>query len=292
MIIDISEDEKELDIAELCLYEICRRGWIEKLEAAIADGANIHAANYRGYTPLHAIATAEQAQILIDAGADVNAQGGDHGTKSTPLHTAENVGIAKTLINAGADIHVLNRSHNTPLHLAKTAAISQLLIDKGADVNAKNLLGITPLYYAITAEQVRLLVDNGADLLVKTKKNRTALHFAAKSPFTGEDAVLALIMAGIDVNAVDTDQQTALHLVRTEEKAIALISSGADVNAIDRFGRTVIFYVKFDRSALIRMGADVFIRDLDYRNIIDYSNNRINTDELNAAIYFTKYGKK
>ncbi|KAH8998262.1 hypothetical protein EDB86DRAFT_3242877 [Lactarius hatsudake] len=77
-------------------------------------------------------------QLLIQNGADVNAQDGDH---LTPLHLASYRGDAKMvelLLQHGADFRAQDQNHSMPLHLASArgnAEIVQLLIDHGANVD-------------------------------------------------------------------------------------------------------------------------------------------------------------
>ena len=75
---------------------------------------------------------------------------------STPLHCATWKGhepVVVLLLQAGADVNAQNQNEHwgsTPLHAAAHAnqtAIAQLLIDHGAEVNAKDLAGQTPMHH-------------------------------------------------------------------------------------------------------------------------------------------------
>ena len=91
-------------------------------------------------------------EILIAAGANVNAQGYN---RKTPLHVAiekENLAIIQALIAAGANVNAQNHTGKTPLHLAiakDNLAITQALITAGADLNAQqNSITITTTYFS------------------------------------------------------------------------------------------------------------------------------------------------
>lgn len=137
-----------------------------------------------GKTPLFRVKTphrAKKAQILIDAGADVNFQSSDkeypfpiffyavdiagnmddseyfktfvifrYGSKKDRIDT-EDAEVLQALINAGADIEVRNSDGNTPLLEAarfKSANTMMVLIENGANINATNDKDDTPLLLA------------------------------------------------------------------------------------------------------------------------------------------------
>ena len=125
-----------------------------------------------GVTPLHdaAFGHKEIAELLIDKGADVDAQDVNGWT---PLHCAARNGhkeIAELLLAKGADVGVKNKAGFTPLHLAAYwdhTKIVKLLIAEGADVNAKDEDGVTPLHEAALwghNEVAELLIANGAEV--------------------------------------------------------------------------------------------------------------------------------
>src|SRR3990167_7929710 len=121
-------------------------------------------------------------EILIAAGANVNAQGYN---RKTPLHVAiekENLAIIQALIAAGANVNAQNHTGKTPLHLAiakDNLAIIQALITAGANLNAQNNDGRTPLHVAALRGRkpiIHLLLKSGiADPFIKDLFGKTAL---------------------------------------------------------------------------------------------------------------------
>ena len=93
----------------------------------------------------------ETAVGLIDQGADVHAED-SHGI--TPLHLACWYGhteVAKALLEKGADVHAEDSNGWTPLILACMdghTEVVKALLEKGADVYDKNNDGETPLHLA------------------------------------------------------------------------------------------------------------------------------------------------
>ena len=124
----------------------------------------------------------EQVRALIDAGADLDAQG-DNG--ETPLNTAileGHVLVASLLIDRGADIQARNKGGFTPLHAAAYAnaiEIAKKLLSRGADVKDQmNKAGVTPL--SVASEEghpglVKVLIDQGADLEAGERNGYTPL---------------------------------------------------------------------------------------------------------------------
>lgn len=149
--------------------------WPELAIAHFQEGATRHAAKklflpdigryiWAGDTPLHFAAAAYQtkvAQILIDAGAKVNAKN-RHGAES--LHAAatgqpgslnwnpvEQTKMLELLVNAGADPNATDTRGVTPLHIAvraRCAAAVQSLLRQGADPTRTNKNGSTALKLA------------------------------------------------------------------------------------------------------------------------------------------------
>ncbi|MEN6357612.1 MAG: ankyrin repeat domain-containing protein [Armatimonadota bacterium] len=133
-------------------------GWTSLHIAALGDhrreaeiltvrGEDVNARDKFGHTPLFFARSAYMAQVLISAGADVNAMRDDGGTA---LHRAARGGlrsVAKILIQSGADISA-SKNGSTALHIAARHGhwiVVELLVSSGADVNALDSFGQTPL---------------------------------------------------------------------------------------------------------------------------------------------------
>jgi len=91
----------------------------EVLRTLIALGASPELSDFRGFTPIHCVAghgfydeAIEMAEILIEAGADVNVRSMKHGF--VPLHEVRTVGMIDLLLQHGADPTVKNDDGQTP----------------------------------------------------------------------------------------------------------------------------------------------------------------------------------
>ena len=144
----------------------------------------------------------EQVEILVSAGADVNAK---NNRGWTPLRmvmsTAKpDIEIVQFLISSGADVNTKCEQGITPLHMAvamEDMKLIELLVSKGADVNAENVYGFTPLHWVVTRffvhesgthypsiEIAKFLVSAGADVHAKNNEGKTPLDTAKENGHT------------------------------------------------------------------------------------------------------------
>jgi len=202
-----------------------------------------------------------------------------YGPHSQPLHIAarENAfEVAAVLIDHGADLNAEGESGKTSLHFAAAINASEVaatLIDRGADVNARQWgqrTGRTPLHIAAGAgrtplhiaaannasEVAAVLIDRGANVNAKGRDGNTPLHIAAAN--NASEVAATLIDRGADVHAVGRNDKTPLHLaveVNAFEVAAVLIERGADVNAKSPYGsplRRAIRYGSQETEELLR----------------------------------------
>lgn len=104
----------------------------------------------------------------------------------------------KVLLEAGADVNAQARNAMKvrPIHAAAAAAqieVTRALIERGADVNARQQAGFTPLHEAAGSgklELARLFLDNGADLNARTDDGKTALTLATEA---GQEAMVKFL---------------------------------------------------------------------------------------------------
>lgn len=154
--------------------------------------------------------TLELMEMIIDAGANVDAVYNKWSTKSTILYEE----ISNTW----------NYEHG----------IVKLLVKKGANVNYSTD-GDSILDLALCEkrpEAYMLLIENGAKHTKEMQK--IILHKAVGSPKILEYC----IKTGLDVNAKDEYGDTPLHNVDSIESLKILLDAGADPNAQDRYGYT------------------------------------------------------
>jgi ankyrin repeat protein len=137
--------KQETPVPDVDLHTAVLTDNLQVIRQHIKAGSNLNVLeSTRGSTPLitaTALGRTEAAEILIDAGADINYKNEDG---STALHTAIAFGrteIAIILIDAGTDLNIKNNDGSTALHTAAffcNVEIVEALLEKGADKTIKN----------------------------------------------------------------------------------------------------------------------------------------------------------
>lgn len=237
----------------------------------IEKGANIHARDPSGMTPLSKILTAarkdiswnhngiDMAKLLIEVRAHINDHDGSLFLRrvcvaAQTAHSSEAVSTYRTtaalLIQKGAKINIDTVAYRTPLHLALERSspssddLAMLLIKMGADVKAKIYSGLTPLHLASrnNAKAIaNLLIEKGADLDDGDYVGNTALHLASSEGHG--DVVRLLLEKGAEVNTLGADKRTALHLAAAkghEDLVRLLLENGTDTEARDVYRKTAL----------------------------------------------------
>eukprot|EP01083_Nonionella_stella_P278384 946684_1 len=196
------------------------------------NGINLCKGDRDGKTILHAASQSGctyNVALLLETGAfDVNARD-DKG--QTPLHTVSNVDVVKLLLATDSvDVNVGDSDGNTALLCA---------------------LDTCRFTYGETAYQIPRLLITAADIDVNIRNNagRSVLHQAVLRDaifdnFTShalEFLELLLSSESLDVNAVDADRNTALHLaadIANIDAVELLVSASAGVFCTNSSGRT------------------------------------------------------
>jgi cytohesin len=152
-------------------------------------GANPNANDKRGNPVLTAALARNNPDIvaeLIKAGASVKVTNSSGSPLIVEAAFSGNQKIVELLLDAGADVNEKDKDGITPL-LATTSnqnwELSEVLIQKGADVNAHLANRTTPLFFAAAAgdlKTVTLLVDKGASINVKDNENNSPLSVALR----------------------------------------------------------------------------------------------------------------
>ena len=131
----------------------------------------------------------EVAQLLLEAGAEVNTQ---NSYGDTPLMEAAryaDINTVEKIILKEADVNMQNNVGNTALIEAAVHNrfnIVNLLMRHEADINAQNKAGNTALIEAAQhgqSQMAKLLIKKGADFTIQNHAGETAASLASKNNF-------------------------------------------------------------------------------------------------------------
>lgn len=229
------------------IHDAARKGDVKKIKDLLAsDPKLVNDRDKNGDTPLHQAALhgqSEAAQVLVDAGADVNATNSYAPFLPADLnreYSTKNLQDPIILLHSQSDFtHGLNtqgitekdlKNGYTPLDLAEFSSshnkIMQLLIAHGANVNARATSGTTPLFWAVMRDQkddAKFLLDHGANPNIPDAYGDTILDCALHLGF--QSLVQLLVDKGADVNAIDQSQHRPLTyaLQNDENTAVGIL---------------------------------------------------------------------
>ena len=218
---------------------------LDEIKMMIAAGADLHATDEYGGTPLHLMAIAGNAEVvsaLIIVGANVHARDNNG---HTSLHEAAHSGSIESisiLIKARANLNAKTKNGETPLFLAiqvgHIEVVSQLL-KAGVNPNVQIKGGFTPLSIAKKLGKsaiVKLLEEAGAESPKSTAdfaacRDGNNAHILAKDVIREELASLSLSLVNFPLSAESItakhDADANMCVYRVHSYVDAKDSSGA-----------------------------------------------------------------
>jgi ankyrin repeat protein len=267
-----------------------------------AQKGSVNAADDRGITPLMysaQIGSLDAMRLLIDGGADVNAQNAFGSTAL--MWSVSDPAKVRLLLDHGAQVNTVARTGRTALTVAAftnpSAEVVKLLLAKGAKTGVMDRLHVTPLNAATFGNDtatVRLLLEAGADIEAPdTFIGLTPLMNAAGN--RNVEAVKLLLAKGAGVNAVSKTE--GLPKIQTgtvefggwtpllmsaafgpPEAVNTLLNAGARIDAQDYRGFTPLMLAagtdRYDSrtvNMLIAHGADLRPKNHDGETALDWA---------------------
>ena len=243
--------------------ELCKGGSPREVTRAIDGGANLNARDDSGETPLHRAAyfngNLEVVKALIEAGAEVDAR--DEKKRTPLMHAVQGVegGNVIALLDAGADADLEDDDGKKAIDHARSEMPSW------ADENVWK------------AAMARLA--DGDKSTATTGNAMSDEDFLELCKSGTPEEVERAIRGGVNVNAADEDDWTALHFaaLNNDDPAVVeiLLENGANIDARDNTGDTPLINAAVKDSPkhiflLLDRGADAGITNNDGKKALDY----------------------
>jgi hypothetical protein len=157
---------------------------------------------------------AKSVSAILDAGADVNAQGGEYGNALQAASGEGHEKVVQMLLAAGADVNAQGGWYGNALQVASLRGhekVVEMLLATGADVNAQGGWYGNALQVASQGgheKVVQMLLAAGADANAQGGLYGNALQAASQGGH--EKVVQMLLAAGADINSRDGFHGTVL----------------------------------------------------------------------------------
>eukprot|EP00731_Ephydatia_muelleri_P014626 Em0008g346a len=222
------EDEDGDKALHLCAYS----DESESAKLLIEAGADINSKNHKGASPIIIAAVKGNQSVLRLLATNTNIKLNDQDSDGdTPLHCAvlaQKYESVATLLEAGSDPTLLNYRLFTPIHEAARIgflpAMERFIQKFPQHVNIKKDDGYTPLHLSALNDHLdvltALLESEHCDMNAVTNGAQTALHLATHQ---GHLRIIErLVGFGVDMNMIDADEDTALHMAVLKDSADAL----------------------------------------------------------------------
>uniref|UniRef100_A0A669DCV9 Euchromatic histone-lysine N-methyltransferase 2 n=1 Tax=Oreochromis niloticus TaxID=8128 RepID=A0A669DCV9_ORENI len=252
-----TERRKKLRFHPRQLYPAAKQGEVQRVLLMLMEGIDptyqpdsqnrrsaLHAAAQRGLL--------EVCYMLIQAGAQVDAQDKDLRTPLLEAIINNHVEVARYLVQNGACVYHID-GYTGLHHAAKLGnlEIVNMLLETGqVDVNAQDSGGWTPIIWAAEHKHVdviKALLNRGADVTINDKELNVCLHWAA---YAGNVDIAELVLnAGCSLSSVNVHGDTPLHIAAREgylECVTLFLSRGADIDIMNREGDTPLTLARAD----------------------------------------------
>lgn len=238
-----------VQVPEILIHDAAKEGRFGAVEQHIAAGTDVDLRDDKGATALHYALNKRVAAPLIANGAQVDAKDYNGYTPLFGAASSNRPEVVDLLIREGADIKHKGFGGEEALVHANGESTIEILFKAG--------LRYTSIHNAVRGgylEAVKERITSGVDINEKGKRKESPLNFACY--YGHSDVVKLLLLSG--ANAKETDAQGA-SLLRTlrvykpqtfNEILNILIEHGLDVNHKNKEGRTVLQDIlRFDMDA-------------------------------------------
>ncbi|XP_044016544.1 85/88 kDa calcium-independent phospholipase A2 [Aphidius gifuensis] len=214
---------------------------LQMVKQLINDNCHREHCDYNGNTIYHYAASSTK-EIVFALGSDLsNILNSRNNTGQTPLHVAcqnDKPDCVRSLLIIGADVNIsASENKNTsPSYVG-----DYLKENKQHSLNAEDMkFGGTPLHWSSSREVITALIERNCDINALNFDGRTALHIMVLRKRL--ECVVALLSHMATINISDNEGNTPLHLAVMKGGTLPivqiLIGFGADINAKNNHNQT------------------------------------------------------
>lgn len=216
------------------LLDAALKGDLDRVKAAVAEGADINARNAAGATVLMLAIKQnirDMFKFAMDCKAEITLKDNSGAGALTYAFEKDDVLFRDTLIAAGAAFD--SSPENVRALFVRAVKncsnpMIRFLLEKGAKPGSIDVDGVPPLIYCIEKgdfEIIRPLAEKGADVNAKDKNGKTVLMYAAE--LAPAEVFEFLRSKGADVNAKDARGNTIAYYSSLKKTKAANESANA-----------------------------------------------------------------
>ncbi len=250
------------------LVKASGEGDLASMTKLLDAGVNVNCVAAEAFTPLTRASVsgrADAVRLLLARGAEVDKPkfpGWDY----TPLCLAKTVEVAQLLKDAGANVNarLFGRNEHILTYAARWAPpeVVRWFLDQGVDPNAVTEEKFEPtlLFSAGRPETAEIIIASGVGVDTPNDSGQTALFGIARSVKEPAKIVEVLLKHGANPNHRDKYGNVPLMVAADAATVEALVAAGADVRARNDNGDSVLRFVGGDAKpgrdeALRKLGA-------------------------------------
>jgi len=231
------------------------------VKALLGAGADVSVV-HNGFQAMHLLAQGlrdpKLGELMLAAGADIDALDEERFSGKSPLHYAVNVkklDFAEWLVDRGANLETKCRKYgDTPLMMqlrsdsgemnGREIAAARWLMARGADVHTVNHHGDGTLHHCAESgpkELLEELLDAGA-LPVRNTFGGSPLRYTMRTHGKDTELWARLLQLGCELEEV-AHNETVIMSAQSSWNAVAVafcVRKGADLTAVDNEGKNVV----------------------------------------------------